>query len=650
MKRQAHRRRGADTIRAMTATTTAGSHSPDLRSVHHDGSGRYVRPIPPARYDRLRVGDEVTLRMRAARGARIERVLLRTSPDGEQLFTEMSERAGDACCRWWETTVRLTEPVVGYRFLVLTTDGIMWLNGTGLHEDTPLDVADFRLLAGYSAPGWLEKTVIYEIFPDRFAGSGVGTDALVAHARSLGLPAVRRQWAQPPARGREARFEFYGGDLPGIESRLDYIESLGIGAIYVTPIFEALSNHGYDSIDYEHVAAHFGGDVALTSLRAATRSRGIRLILDIAPNHVGVGHPWFRDAQADSGAPTAEFFSFLSHPDEYETWLGRKSLVKLDYRSAALRQAIYAGPDAIMRRWLREPYGIDGWRIDVANMLGRLGPSQISPEVARGIREAVREENPQAFLVGENWFDATSQLMGDQWDAAMDYAGFTTPLLEWLSGVELHSPLPMAPVAAPSISTGAFAATLASFRTAVPWIIARQQMLLLGSHDTARVKTVVQGDPALLRLAFGLLLTYPGVPCIYYGDEIGLEAEGSLAARATMPWNEAAWDEALLAFVRSLVGFRRTLPALVHGGFQLLDVGPDWFAYLRDTDEDVAIVIANRGPGLLPTGQLELCHAGISDGQELSDLVSGSNATVAEATLSLPEMSPGVAIWYGRRS
>ena len=409
-------------------STEAGLHS-----VHHDGSERYVLPLGGARHDRLRIGNEVKLRLRMAVDAPVERVLLRTAPDGEQLFTEMSvEPAGEPeqeSCRWWQATIRLNQPVVGYRFLLLAGDGLRWLNGAGVQESTPLDVADFRLLAGYDAPDWLESSVIYQIFPDRFAASAAGQeegssggamDAQVARARSLGLPASRRAWDESPSRGREALFEFYGGDLPGIEQRLDHLESLGVNAIYLTPIFESLSNHGYDCVDHEHVAAHFGGNAALASLREATRKRGIRLILDIAPNHVGVAHPWFAAAQADPASPTAGFFSFIEHPDEYETWLGRRSLVKLNYESAALRRAMYEAPDAIMRRWLREPYSIDGWRIDVANMLGRLGPSQIGPDVARAMRQSVREENPNAYLVGENWFDATAQLMGDQWDAAMD--------------------------------------------------------------------------------------------------------------------------------------------------------------------------------------------------------------------------------------
>ena len=243
--------------------------------------------------------------------------------------------------------------------------------------------------------------------------------------------------------------EFYGGDLPGITGKLDYLAGtssssgpgLGVNALYLNPVFTAYSNHRYDVADYDNVDPHLGGNAALAELRRGLTDRGMRYMLDIVPNHCGFMHPWFRAAQADPAAATAEFFTFRHHPDDYECWLGVRSLPKLNYRSPRLREAIYAGPDAVFRRWLRPPYAADGWRVDVANMLGRHGVDQLGAEVARGIRQAVKAENPDAYLLGENFFDATAQLQGDGWDASMNYAGFTMPLWYWLRGftVDQHS-------------------------------------------------------------------------------------------------------------------------------------------------------------------------------------------------------------------
>ena len=214
---------------------------------------------------------------------------------------------------------------------------------------------------------------MYQIFPDRFANGDPTNDVGDGAWTYRGQTARHMPWDARPTRDMRGMVEFFGGDLQGIADHLDHLVDLGVGAIYLTPIFDSRSNHGYDIVDYEHVAAHFGGDEALVALREATREHDLRLILDIAPNHLGVEHPWFRAAQADPAAPTAPYFVFHEHPDDYASWLGVASLPKLDYRSADLRAAMYDGPAAVLRRWLRPPYAVDGWRIDVANMLGRLG-------------------------------------------------------------------------------------------------------------------------------------------------------------------------------------------------------------------------------------------------------------------------------------
>ena len=439
--------------------------------------------------------------------------------------------------------------------------------------------------------------------------------------------------------------EFFGGDLAGIEAHLDHLADLGVNAIYLNPIFETRSNHGYDTVDYGRVADHFGGNAALVSLRRATRARDIRLMLDIAPNHVGSEHPWFLEAQADPGAGTAGYFVFRRRPDEYESWLGVGSLPKLDYRDPALREAMYAGPDAILRRWLRPPFSIDGWRIDVANMLGRLGPDQLGAEVARGMRAAVKEENPDAYLMGEHSFDATDQLAGDQWDGVMNYAGFMYPVLEWLHGVDLRSHATGTILRTGRSSTASLVETLTAFLAAVPWSVAAHQYNLLASHDTARVRTAVAGDVGHLRAAFGLLLTFVGVPSILYGDEIGLDGEDGGRTRRTMPWDPAAWDHDHLAFMRSLVHHRVRSRALQVGGLQFLELAEDSLAFLRDTDEEQAVVVVARGPGGRPPGPLSVAEAAMADGTRLVELLSGARATVERGHLLLPATPPGVAVW-----
>ena len=536
-------------------------------------------------------------------------------------------------------------PTTSYRFVVLTPEGHRWLNGSGVHVATPTDRDDFVLLAGFDPPHWAADRVFYQIFPERFANGDPSNDPVDGAWTYRGHAARRRSWDELPGSGPGAMVEFFGGDLQGIEAHLDHLTDLGVDAVYLNPIFRTFSNHGYDTIDYDHVAEHLGGDEALVSLRRATRERDIRLILDIAPNHVGVEHPWFQAAQADPAAETADRFVFRAHPDDYESWLGVRSLPKLDYRSEALREAMYAGPAAILTRWVRPPFEVDGWRIDVANMLGRLGADQLGHDVARAIRAAVKAASPEAYLIGEHWFDAIDQLAGDQWDGVMDYAGFTLPVLDWLEGISFKSHGAGTVFKAARSTTETFVETLTAFRAAIAWQVALHQLNLIGSHDTARIRTVLGDDEGRVRAAFGLLLTYVGVPSIYYGDEVGLGGADEIHARQPMPWDAAAWDLDLLAFVRTLVHVRRSSVALRRGGFQVLEVGEDWLAYLRDTDEEQVIVVVVRGPDPRPAGPLDVHPGAVADGTRFKELLTGARARVAGGALPLPSVAPGVAIW-----
>jgi alpha-glucosidase len=594
---------------------------------------------------RLRIGDEVRIRVRAGLDAPVDRVFVRTAPDGEERFDELAENPAGPACRWWAITLRLAMPVTGYRFLIVGPTGHHWLTGTGLRRGAVTDREDFRLVAGFDPPAWLADRVFYQVFPDRFANGDPSNDVADDAWTYRGQPTRRRPWNERPIDGPGRSVEFFGGDLAGVEAHLDHLVDLGVNGLYLNPIFESRSNHGYDTVDYDHVAAHFGGDEALVSLRRATRERDIRMILDIAPNHTGVEHPWFTAAQADPDVATAGYYTFNRRPDDYAAWLGVKSLPKLDYRDDGLRQAMYAGPDAILRRWLEPPFSADGWRIDVANMLGRQGPVQLGPDVARGMRAAVKAANPDAWLMGEHFYDATDSLNGDQWDGVMNYAGFMTPVLAWFRGA-VHLLVPGGErIRDAPLTTGELVGVLGAFRAAVPWAVASCQYDLLGSHDTARVRSALGGDAGMVRAAFGLLLGYVGVPGLYYGDEVGLEGENGDTARGTMPWDRADWDLDQFAFLRTLVRLRTRSRALQSGGFQVLEAAEDSLAFLRDTHDEQAIVVVARSTAGRPAGALDVARGAVPDGTAFDEALSGLRATVVGGRLELPAMGAGVAIW-----
>ena len=613
-------------------------------SIHHDGSRRYVQPQD------AQLGDTLTLRLRAAASAPIQRVLLRSDDDGEGFFLPMTpeDPLPASPARWWRAELKLKMPVTHYRFLLFTADGPWWYNASGLHAHTPTDAEDFRLLAGYEAPQWVRSAVFYQIFPDRFDDGDPASNVRDGEYEYRGRQARHRRWDEPPtATGLEAMVEFYGGDLPGITRRLDYLQDLGVSALYLNPIFTAYSNHRYDVCDYYNVDPHLGGNPALAELRQALSRRGMRYILDIVPNHCGVLHPWFAAAQADANAPTADFFTFHRRPDDYTAWLGVKTLPKLNYRSEKLRQVMYAGPEAVFRHWLRPPYSADGWRIDVANMLARQGRDQLAVEVGRGIRQAVKQENPQAYLMGENFFDATSQLQGDMLDAVMNYAGFSLPVWYWISKFAAFLKGEVV-LAEQRWTTQALADSLQAFRASIPWALARQQFNSLNSHDTARIRFTAGGDLALNRAAAVLMFTYPGVPCIYYGEEVGLGSAGSVEKRQPMPWNPQAWDLDLRAFYQQLAALRKESSALIAGGFQVLLAQADTFAFLRDAEQELLISVICRGPGEQPACGLPVAQGAVPDGLEFVELFSGARARVVNGHLPLPAMSTGASIWRAR--
>jgi alpha-glucosidase len=397
-------------------------------------------------------------------------------------------------------------------------------------------------------------------------------------------------------------------------------------------------------MDFYHVDPHLGGNEALVSLKRGLERAGIRLMLDVTPNHCSFEHPWFTNAQHDDNAHSIEFFTFYRRPDQYEAWFGDNSLPKLNYSSEALRNVMYAAPYAVLRHWLREPYSIDGWRLDVQNMVGRLGRTQMGNKIGRHMRRAIKSENPQAYLMGENFHDATSHLQGNELDAIMNYQGFNIPARRWLGGVdhlaESHSPA----VDATLMPTEAMAGQWLNFRAAIPWAIATQQFNQLDSHDTVRILHVAKGDKALVKLGIVLLMTYIGVPCLYYGSELGLDGGTDPDNRRCMPWDDLTWDHDLRGFHQRLIDLRKNAPALVHGGYQTIHAADGLVVYQRQSPEQRLVVVGYREPDTLLAATIPVRHAGIDDGAVLTDVLSGQEFTVQNGMLELSNLERGAAL------
>lgn len=594
----------------------------------------YHSSLPPYVSGKVELGGKVRLYVRLDPKIQAEKVFVRSAPEGEEVMTEALPCEGfgrGGSWKWFAAELPVTVPQLGYRFRIMTPEGAFWLTASGVTRYTPTDAGDFRLVC-QGPPAWVYDSIFYQIFPERFASSGRAQKPYSGEYEIDDEPIIAKDWDEPLSSKGDGR-TFYGGDLWGIADHLGYIADLGANALYLNPIFTAPSSHKYDVADYHHVDIHFGGDEALEDLREKTREAGMRLVLDVVPNHCGKTNEWFLRAQEDPHAPEAEFFTFRHRPDDYECWLGVSSLPRFNYKSSLLRHMMYGDDDAVLRYWLRPPYSIDGWRLDVANMLARRGPEQLGHKIGRAIRRAVKDENPKAWILGEHFFDGTSHLQGDELDATMNYRGFMMPVLQWLCGTENDAFMSRPWADRSYLPTADFAAQLNIFRSSVPEAISLCQFNLIGSHDTPRFLTMAGGDKEKLKAAVALMFGYQGVPCIYYGDEIGMEGGRDPGCRAPMIWDEDKWDKDLRGHFRKLCRIRKQSEALRHGGLQMLYAEGDCVAFLRESQHDRAIVIISRGGSC---DSIPAASADLPDGERYEDAINGGTFTVEHGAIAAP--------------
>ena len=610
-----------------------------LAHVLHSPTADYLSNPNPA------LGETITLRLLIPSGVNPDQVILRTIPNGEQQFTSMQPQSNRDGYHAWEASLKINEPRVNYRFAIQTQGRIWWLNALGVSLHTPLALFDFKLLAGFHPISWLESSVFYQIFPDRFANGVPGNDPVEEPDPLSRYTRRTFPWGQAAPQDRRV-MPFYGGDLAGIEGHLDYLKQLGINALYLNPSFTAFTNHRYDVSNFREVDPVLGGDQALISLRQALTQNNMRYILDIVPNHSGMMHPWFQSALHNSESETRGYFYFADDQKDYISWMGFGHMPKLNYASEALRREMIEGEDAVFAYWLKPPFSADGWRVDVGNMLGRQDEHQINLDVLRSIRAAVKRVSPEAYLIGENFFEATDQLQGDGWDAVMNYTGFADPILHWLKGYKqgalrceavLKADLPWDT----ATMLQAWKENLAS----IPWQIALQQFNLLDSHDTSRLLTLLAGDKALSRLAAIVQFTFPGVPCLYYGDEIGLTDEEGFASRNCFPWDESQWDQETLGFYRKLIAFRRESLTLARGEFRILYFGKDLVVLARVLGEEWVLVTANRSEQTHPALRLEVPTLRLSGKREFKALFGSGCIEAGKGWLALPQIPKGGEVW-----
>ncbi len=451
-------------------------------------------------------------------------------------------------------------------------------------------------------PDWVKDAVFYQIFPDRFASSP-----------HVPKPGNLEPWDVPPTRRG-----FKGGDLLGVLEHLDYLVDLGVNALYLNPIFQSAANHRYHTYDYAMVDPILGGNEAFDALLAGAHQAGVRVILDGVFNHAGRGLYQFNHILENGDrSPYLDWFSVYGFPlwafdnnrtPNYAAWWNNRELPKFNTENPQVRGFIMD----VAEMWLRR--GIDGWRLDV--------PLEIQ---TRGFweefRERVKAINPEAYLVAEIWHDAKPWLQGEHFDAVMNY-GFNRACYGFFGGAWLDvSQRPGGFQIAP-LDGFAFAGEIDRLLGLYGPEVTLAQYNLISSHDEPRFLTMVRGDKRRLRLATLFQMVFPGVPSVYYGDEIGMEGKSDPDCRRAFPWDERHWDRELHAEFKRFIALRQAHPALRRGRYTLLAATQAVYAFARHDDAETVIVVLNVGDAvervelhvapLIPEGVVHEAWAGTS--------------------------------------
>ncbi|CAB4702356.1 MAG: glycoside hydrolase family 13 protein [Actinobacteria bacterium] len=566
-----------------------------FRYPHHDGSELYVSNSSPE------VGEKITLKFRTPDDFPIDQAMLRIYHDGEPRYFPMKKSASANGESWWSVKAEVMNKKTSYRFLMLDGVTYRWLNGSGVHTYDVTSAQDFQLLATPANPSWIRSSVFYQIFPDRFATSE-------KYKSLMPKTFVAREWNDiPHGRDKSTGHEFFGGDLDGVRSNLSHLEDLGINGIYFTPYFPASSTHRYDASSFDHVDPLLGGDKAMIALAGAAKKAGIAMMGDLTTNHCGAGHPWIKKALTDKKSKERAFFYWdKSIKHGYEGWWGLASLPKLNFSSEKLQALLYSGKRSIVKKWLLPPFSMSGWRIDVGNMTGVYKGENLNAMVVQGIRDAMDETNPNAWLVAENADNFPADLDGFGWHGTMNYNGFMRPIWGWLQhNADVKFGFFGLPTAIPTFSGKDMATAMSAFNAGIPWRSLVSSMLLLDSHDTARFRNVVGHDVAHHIAGMGILLTYPGVPSIFAGDEVGLQGAWGEDARRTINWDDKdTWDTDFLAEVKKLIAIRRKSHALSDGGLQWVVTENNYVAYIRESKKEKLLVVVTRTSAQIDLGAI----------------------------------------------
>ncbi len=432
-------------------------------------------------------------------------------------------------------------------------------------------------------PTWYKESIIYQIFPDRFNKS-INSDPLKGDKKDS---LVHTSWENKPhyirnEKGEVIYWDFFGGNLEGVMEKLDYLQELGINCIYFNPIFKARSNHRYDTGDYHTIDPMLGTNEYFKKMTQELDKKGIKVILDGVFSHTGADSIYFNkfenyDSLGAYNSQNSKYFNwyiFGKYPEKYESWWGVADLPNVDEMEPGYQDFIYNNPDGVIRYWLDN--GAAGWRLDVVDEL----PEQFLKE----IRKAAKETKEDSVIIGEVWEDASNKvsygknreyLLGEELDGATNYP-LRESLIDYISG---------------NMSAKSFHQKIMNMYENYPRESFYSTFNMLGSHDVERISSLISKEN--LRTCIFFQMAFPGVPVVYYGDEVGLKGHKDPDNRRPYPWGNE--DKDLLETYKNAIKMRKDHKVFVYGDFSSGYCNDQIYYFIRKTDTEKVIVLVNNG-------------------------------------------------------
>lgn len=641
------------------------------RAVFSDGTSEYRIPTEPE------AGEPVRIRIRVARG-NVSAVVLVIGSQRLQMQPVKSDKLFD----FYEAVYTMGSENIEYYFLIWCGENYYFYNSLGVGEELQPRY-NFKLMPGFKTPDWAKGAVMYQIFTDRFHNADTVNGTLDREYFYLGKQ-VRQvlDWNKIPDTNGVG--EFYGGDLGGVLKKLDYLSWLGIEAIYFNPLFVSPSNHKYDTQDYDHIDPHltiipndYGevlkeGDtdnshaerykIRVTdwvNLEASNQyfanfvnechKRGIKVILDGVFNHCGSFNKWLdrqklydsvegyeKGAFASADSPYRSFFSFERNEwpnnTSYKGWWGHDTLPKLNYEeSPELQKYILE----VARKWVSPPFNCDGWRLDVAADLGN--SEEFNHKFWQEFRKTVKQANPNAIIIAENYSESGKWLQGGEWDTIMNYEAFMEPVTWFLTGMEKHSDEYRGDLLN---NQEAFFGAMLYHMAGMNFQSVYTAMNQLSNHDHSRFLTrtnrrvgrlATSGAQAAeegiskpcMREAVIIQITWPGAPCVYYGDEAGMCGWTDPDNRRTYPWGRE--DRELLYFYKQMIGLHKAYKVLKTGSLKLLAGDHGVICYGRFNSEEKMVTAINNNDYEI-ISDIPVWELGVTDNEAMVRLVESDDS------------------------